>query len=553
MVRRKSTGLRISRAAAPLFFWEALRWRKGTIVTWVAAGVALSAATLLFTQPHYTATAELLLGVSSSTTKTENAAIVESQIETLRSSHLAQYVIDKLGLWKDSELACDARGPLQRVLGLAGDPCSVPSSIGVDRNTILANFQSAVSVTRSGRSFVVGVSFTSGDPKRAAAVANALAAAYVQYQSDTETREIEQSGTRLADHIAHLREKSDRALAAVDKLKGGDAHKQGAAASDQVRALESQSQAYQGIYRTLLDRYAQSVSEQASPVTEARVISEAEPPSHWSTPDIPFVLLLGSGVGLLVGITIAMRKEQVARPVRSLEQIERDIGVRALGIVPLVQGRRLLPASHQMPPLLLHDRGDALRGIKIAVNELCARDTSVIGIVSAYQGEGKSTVAFNLAVLEVESRRRVLLVDANLHRPSLGLSLPRGTLLPPLEGRAALSDAVTRSELGFDFLGECSAESTVHPADLLGSSAMRDLIHAARDHYDCVVCDLPNVLGHADVQAAADLFDAFVMVTEWGRTPSAAATRAAMKSPAISDRLVGVIINKAPLMRGALV
>ena len=98
----------------------------------------------------------------------------------------------------------------------------------------------------------------------------------------------------------------------------------------------------------------------------------------------------------------------------------------------------------------------------------------------------------------------------------------------------------------FDFIGERSAETPVHPAVLLGSPAMRDLISSARGLYDCVVCDLPNILGHADVRAAADLFDALVLVAEWGRTPTAAATRAVLKSTAISDRLVGVIINKAP-------
>ena len=551
MMRRNSAGSKLSRAGAPLLFLEALRWRKGTIFTWVAIGLALSTAALLLTRPHYTATAELLLGVGSAGAATESAALAENQIETLKSSRLAQSVIDKRGLWKDPEFACDAHGPLRSILDLTRGRCSVSQMDAVDRETTVANFQDATNVTRSGDSFVVDVSFTSIDPQNAAATANALAAAYVDYQSGVQTRDIEQAGARFADHIAHLREKSDAAVAAVDKNKGGDARGHGAA-SDQ-RALESQSQAYSLIYRTLLDRYAQSVSEQAAPVTEARIISEAEPPSHWSTPNIPLVLLLGSGAGLFVGVVVAMRNEHVARPVRSLEQIERDIGVPALGVVPLVQGRRLLPASHQAPPLLLHDRGDALRGIKIAVNELCARDASVIGVVSAYQGEGKSTVAFNLAVLEVESRRSVLLVDANLHRPSLGLSLPRGTLLPSLEGTAALSDVVTRNELGFDFLGECSAGSPVHPADLLGSPAMRDLIRAARDRYDCVVCDLPNVLGHADVQAAANLFDALVMVTEWGRTPSAAATRAALKSPVISDRLVGIIINKAPPRRSAIV
>jgi succinoglycan biosynthesis transport protein ExoP len=146
----------------------------------------------------------------------------------------------------------------------------------------------------------------------------------------------------------------------------------------------------------------------------------------------------------------------------------------------------------------------------------------------------------------------VLLIDANLHRPMLGRCLALGTLLGPLEGSATLSESIARSELGFDFLGERSAETPVHPAVLLGSPAMRDLISSARGHYDCIVCDLPNILGHADVRAAADLFDALVLVAEWGRTPTAAATRAVLKSTAIADRLVGVIINKAPDAKRAI-
>jgi len=547
-VHRKRAEREAGRSVVPLLGLEALRWRKGTILIWAVAGFILSAVGLLLARPHYTATAELLLGVGSIGVATASAAIVESQLDTLRSAYLARSVIDKLELWNDAELACEPRGLLGK---LVGDRCSEPAADAVDREAVLVNFKNATTVKRSGRGFVARVSFSSIDPQKAATAANGLAAAYVDYRSGILTRGVEQAGARLEGHIARLREKSALASTAVDKLKDRDAPNK-APPDGQVRSLESQSETYRSIYNALLDRYVRSVQEQASPVTEARIISEAVPPTRWSTPNVPAVLILGACAGGLAGIAAAMRKELVARPVRSLEQIERDIGVPALGIVPLVQGRRLLPVSHQASPLLLHDRGDALRGIKIAVNELCPPGSCVIGVVSAHQGEGKSTVAFNLAVLEAESSKRVLLIDANLRRPSLGRSLSRGTLLPPLEGRAALSDSVTRSELGFDFLGECSAEPPLHPAVLLGSPAMRELIGSARDLYDCVVCDLPNVLGHADVQAAADVFDALVLVTEWGRTPSAAATRAALKSTVISDRLVGVIINKAPLGRSVI-
>ncbi|WP_072395370.1 hypothetical protein [Hyphomicrobium sp. CS1GBMeth3] len=549
---RRTTAVRelSSSPTTPLPLLEALRWRKATILSWIIIGLAVTAAGLLLVRPRYTATSNLLLGVSSVGVVNGGTSLldsqVENQLETLRGDGLTRSVVDKLGLWNDAEFAC-VDGGLQRIFATTTtNTCKKTATSSPDKEAVLAHFKDATSIKRVGQSFVADVSFTSGDPEKAARVANALAAAYVDYRANIQKRGIEQTGARLEGQITRLREKSAAASAAIDKLKD-TAQPDQAPPDDQVRALTTQSQAYRSLYRSLVERYARSVHEHASPVSEAKLVSEASAPTRWSTPNVPLALLLGACAGGLIGLAAAVRKEYVARPIRSLEQIEQNVGVPALGIVPVVQGRRLLPQSHQMLPLLLHDRGDALRGIRIAVNELSPPSTCVIGVVSAHPGEGKSTIAFNLAVLEAESGKRVLLIDANLRRPSIGRALPRGTLLPPLEGRAQLSDSVTRNELGFDLLGECSPEPPQHPAVLLGSPAMRELITSARDLYDCVVCDLPNVLGHADVQAAADAFDALVLVTEWGRTPSAAATRAALKSTVISERLVGVIINKAPL------
>jgi succinoglycan biosynthesis transport protein ExoP len=544
----RGTGKIVRRTAAgdesPLLLWEALKWHKAMIFGWVAAGIAVSATGVFLTRPHYTATVELLLGVGSG--NAANAAVVESQLKTLKSDRLAQSVIDRLGLWNDPELSQTTSLPLEQLFGIGNSHEAIAATESVGRETVLNRFKEATSVARSGRSFVVNVSFTSTRPQVAAAAANALATEYVNYQSIVQTRGVEQTGERLEARILRLREKLAAATAAVERQKNGGKQASDAERQDALRALETDAQTYRSIYEALLARYARSVHERASPLTEARIISEAVPPSRWSTPRVTVVLLLAASAGGFIGFALALRREHAARPVRSLEQIEREIGFPALGIVPLVHGRRLHPAQSHAPPLLLHDRDDALRGIKLAVDEVCRADCCVIGVVSAYQGEGKSTVAFNLSVLEAESRRRVLLIDANLHRPMLGRSLALGTLLAPLEGSATLSDSIARSELGFDFIGERSAETPVHPAVLLGSPAMRDLISSARGLYDCIVCDLPNILGHADVRAAADLFDALVLVAEWGRTPTAAATRAVLKSTAISDRLVGIIINKAP-------
>lgn len=532
---------------------NALKWRKGTIVSWIATCLALASAGLLMSRPHYSATTELMLGAAGTTGSADpvsdmlaNTAVVDSQIKTLQSDYIARAVIDKLGLWQDAELVSDGGGVLSELSSASG--LADNSAAGGKRDEVLKNFKERVTVTRSGRSYVAGVSYSSLSPERSAAASNALATAYVDYQNGLRAHGADRAGDRVEDRIAKLREKSAAASAEIDKLRDEAAPKKpGNEAQAKVRELESEAQTYHSISEALLSQYSRTVNDEVGPLGEARIISAAEPPSQWSDPRVSLVLMLAACGGCLIGLMSAVRREYVERPIRTPEQIEREVGARALGVVPLVTGRQIHPAPNKAPPLLLHDRRDALRGVKIAANEVSRRrDSCVIGVVSAYPGEGKSTVAFNLSVLEAESRNRVLLIDANLRRPTLARSLKRGTLLAPLEGRAGLSDSVVRDELGFDFLGEHSADTSVHPAVLLGSSGMRDLIREARDLYDCIVCDLPNMLEHVDVRAAADVFDAFVLVTEWGRTPAGTVAKAVLKSDAIADRLAGVLINKAP-------
>jgi polysaccharide biosynthesis transport protein len=536
-------------------FRRVLRWHKATVCIWAAAGFAVAQAYLLLSRPEFTATAELLLGVGSgmppriADDEGAQTGLVENEIQTLRTERLATAVIGKLGLWNDAELAEAAPGPLTQILELAAGRDAAAGSIDAKRDVVLDRFKEATDVVRSGESYVARVSFSASDPHRAAAVANSLATAYVDYRTATQARNVDETGERMEGRIARLREKAAAASAALNALRNNSSAI-GAATRGNVdaklRQLESQAQAYRSLYQRMLGHYARTLRERSTPVSEARIISGAVAPSRWSSPKTSVVLLLATFAGGLLGIAVAARRERTKRPIRSLGQIENEIGVPALGVVPLVQGRRLYPAPGHAPPLLLRDKGDALRGVRLAVSEMCGGHRScVVGVISARREEGKSTIAFNLAVMEAESGKRVILIDANLHRPALARSLPCGALLAPLEERAAISGAVAANEFGFDLLGERSTDTPIHPAVLLGSPAMHKLIASARERYDFIVCDLPNVQEHIDARAAADLFDAFVLVTEWGCSPTGQA-RAALKSPAIADRLVGALINKVP-------
>jgi polysaccharide biosynthesis transport protein len=171
----------------------------------------------------------------------------------------------------------------------------------------------------------------------------------------------------------------------------------------------------------------------------------------------------------------------------------------------------------------------------------------VVGISSARTREGKSTIAFNLAVVAAEGRERVLLVDADFHRPGLTHELAissNASLLDILQSQQRFPELASKSEFGFDIVGE-HEQATLHPASVLGSAAMAEFLTSARNHYDLIICDLPDISSHADPIVMAGSLDAVVLVAEWG-TSATTLARAARQSNAMSARIAGVLINKVP-------
>jgi capsular exopolysaccharide synthesis family protein len=195
------------------------------------------------------------------------------------------------------------------------------------------------------------------------------------------------------------------------------------------------------------------------------------------------------------------------------------------------------------------ETAETLRAIKVAIDlDHGGAGGRVIGIVSAIPGEGKTTVAASLAALISQTGRRVLVVDGDLRNPSLTRNFAKEsktTLIDVLADRMAVQQAiVTHTEHGFDVLPGAIRVRLAHTADILSSQPMTQLLDACRQTYDYILVDLPPLLPLVDVQAAAHLLDAFVMVTEWGRTTVDELDRALSVSPAFADRLLGVVLNK---------
>jgi exopolysaccharide transport family protein len=325
-----------------------------------------------------------------------------------------------------------------------------------------------------------------------------------------------------------------------------------------LRELETAANTYRGIYETFLSRFTQSVQQQSFPSTEARVVTFASPPRGPSSPKVGLTLALAMLCGLGLGVMAALAREQMNRQIHTRAQLEKLLGVSCLAVLPAfpqkkpvlrkLQATRDSGAFRQISEVApFSATAEALRYIKVAI-DLHPTGGKVIGIVSALPGEGKTTVATGFAAFVAKSGARTLLVDADLRNPSmtraLGYSSAPG-LVDMVAEKTDFNDLViTDSKFKFDFLPSSRMKPS-NSSDILNSPPMKDMLRAAKGSYDYVLVDLPPILPVVDVKAVAHLFDAFVLVVEWGSTSADEVVRAVGSSPIVSERLLGAVLNKA--------
>jgi len=128
---------------------------------------------------------------------------------------------------------------------------------------------------------------------------------------------------------------------------------------------------------------------------------------------------------------------------------------------------------------------------------------------------------------------------------TLGYSNAPG-LLDMVVDKSSLDDLVISDfKYKFDFLPASRRIKPTNSSDILNSPTMKQALKVATNNYDYVLVDLPPILPVVDVKAVAHLFDAFVLVVEWGSTSTDELVKAVSASPILSERLLGAVLNKA--------
>lgn len=176
-------------------------------------------------------------------------------------------------------------------------------------------------------------------------------------------------------------------------------------------------------------------------------------------------------------------------------------------------------------------------------------EIKTIMVTSAGPSEGKSTTAGNLAITFAQQEKKVLLVDADLRKPTVHYTFNQTNtfgLTTVLAGQISLSEAIDLTDIE-NLSVLTSGPIPPNPAELMGSKSMERFLAEAKKAYDIILFDTPPILVVTDAQVLANSCDGTVLVVYSGRTEMEQATKAKELLAATNGKLLGAVLNHKKL------
>jgi len=327
------------------------------------------------------------------------------------------------------------------------------------------------------------------------------------------------------------------------------------------RDVDTNRQLYEG----LLQKLREAGVSAGLKSNNFRIVDGARPPTAPVEPNIPRNLLFASVLGLASGIGLAFLLEGLDNTVRTTEQAQMISGVPSLGMIPLGSKsanegpnpkRLVIATSKEAVELVTQVRpqsqmAESYRALRtsLLLSNLGA-PPKVIMVTSALPQEGKTTTSINTAVVLAQKGVRVLLVDADMRRPSIHKTLgmgPHSGLSNVLTGSTTLDQAITRTAVLPNLFVLPAGTPPPNPAELLASSNMKDVLEQLKEQYDHIVIDTPPSLSVTDAVVLSPRADAVVLVIRSGQTTKQALRRSRDILTQVNAKIVGVLLNAVDL------
>ncbi|MBN1481483.1 polysaccharide biosynthesis tyrosine autokinase [candidate division KSB1 bacterium] len=331
----------------------------------------------------------------------------------------------------------------------------------------------------------------------------------------------------------------------------------------ELARLSRSAQVAEKLYILLQEKYQESRITEVGQLGNVRIVDAAKAPDKPILPKKKLNLLLGLLLGLGFGIAIAFAIEYIDDSVRSMEDLE-HLRLSMIATIPHIKPEQSNGLIAKMVKLddpevnAINERlvthlkpkspvSEAYRTLRTNILFTAPDNPKhIIMLTSTGPREGKSTSVANLAITFAQMGTKTLLIDADLRRPMLHKLFQKEKepgLTNVLVGGTVLESVIkTVNEVPNLFLLTCGVIPP-NPAELLGSTLMRNLLHRAREHYEIILIDSPPIIAVTDPSVLARIVDGVVMVIRIASTQRGAAQMAVEQLRRVEAPLIGVMLN----------
>ncbi|MBV8721617.1 MAG: polysaccharide biosynthesis tyrosine autokinase [Candidatus Eremiobacteraeota bacterium] len=307
--------------------------------------------------------------------------------------------------------------------------------------------------------------------------------------------------------------------------------------------LQRQAKSAEDVYTALQQKYNNAQIARDTALSDVTITQPADPHFADVKPHLITNLLLGIALGAVLAVLGAFVIDYLDNTIKDDRDVEQELALPSLAAIPLVKMRNGTPELPWVRTMSIEAFLQLVTSMKYASD----KPLSTVVVTSPTQGDGKSTVALNVAIAMAELEPRVLLVDADLRRASLHHKLrmknERG-LSDILVGRSRLEDVVQKTRYpGLDLL--TSGTATPNPIKLLESQRMDDFLRETQDAYRCVVIDGTALSVNVDSAVVARKADGTVIVLSANQTDLRAAKQALRRMQQVGVRnVLGYVLNR---------
>jgi capsular exopolysaccharide synthesis family protein len=317
--------------------------------------------------------------------------------------------------------------------------------------------------------------------------------------------------------------------------------------SVEYNILNREADTLRGQYDALLSRFKEVSIASGIGASQVSIVDRAETPSLPFEPDMRSELIRALVLSLALAIGLALLLEFIDDTIKTPDDIKAKLGIAVLGVVPKLKGKPNVAALLRDPRSPFSESFSSVRtALQFSSSSGAPRSLLVTGIRPA---EGKTSSALSMAVAFANTGLRVLVVDADLRRPSF--AAPAGAsvgLSGYLTQNVSLRDQVVAGAFERVFLLPAGVIPP-NPAELLSSPRLGQLIQEAMGQYDLVIVDSPPVLDFADSPSLSAVCDATVLVLQAGNIRRPAALRAIGRLTEAHANIVGAILTKFDVRR----